>query len=286
MTVKVESTTDTAAQVAAVTTPKAELPAEKLVEEPKPAAQVQAETETEAEEVEEEVAQQEGEEPPKKKKVGGFQKRINKISQERDYWRDQALANQKPPEPPPAPPAPAGKPDAKDFDSHSAYVEAISKWSTEQALKAHEAKADQTRQQAQQAEVLKSWDAKVKAARTTHADFDDVMSENVPISLVTRDLIMESEYGAEIAYHLGTNQEEALKLAAMAPLAAARYVGALEAKLESVKKPEKAAAPLAPKPKPVDPAASGRSAPPGNKDPEKMSFQEFKRWRASQSISH
>jgi hypothetical protein len=109
---------------------------------------------------------------------------------------------------------------------------------------------------------------------------------------------MTSEVGPDIAYYLANNPEEAEKIAKMPALATAKALGKLEDKLEAqlkasgqnkqskgeqkpAQESKKTETPVTKAPKPITPVnasgASGGSA----KDPEKMSYQEFKKWRES-----
>lgn len=307
MTVRIVSSTDTAEQVTAALgkdAPKKD-PAPKepaapatesapKVEEPK-AQEAATETAPAEEPAEgEEQVQKEGDPPPKKK--GGFQKKIDKLTR-RAQEAELELAHTrrmleernggKPAEPKKDTPAadPTKKPLPDDFDTHAEYIEAVTDWKVEQKLAESRKKEAAERELAARGEKVKSWQQRLEKAREVHEDFDEALAVDVPVSPAMMEGMVESELGAEIAYWLGKNPAEARRIAQLSPTATARELGKIEARLET---PKEEAAPAVQaktatsvKPKPVAPVG-GRATPTAAKDPDKMSFQEFKKWRESQ----
>jgi hypothetical protein len=157
-----------------------------------------------------------------------------------------------------APPvkAPEGKPDAKNFDTYEAFNEALVDWKLA-ASRAADAKTDSDRKAAE-AGIARgaAWTKRVEAAKELPAlaDFDDVLAKaaKLPISEAMHLAIFESDRGPELAYHLASNPEEATRIAQLAPLAAARELGKIEASL-----PSATAKPAAGKPLPKPPAQAG-----------------------------
>lgn len=310
MPVKIESTTDTPEQVLAAagqTKPAANADEGKKGEQEvgsteggKQEAAVNAENQEDAGSETETGESATPETQPKPKKPGGFQKKIDKLTRRNYELERQILAYQQqngaagsssnePPAPKPAAQA-DGKPDPKKFERHADYVEALTDWKVDQKLQQRDQSAQNQEIVARQTELQESWDEKLEAARAVYPDLEEVLSDDVPISFVTRDLLLESDLGADVAYYLGKNPDEALALAQMPPLAAARQFGKIELKVAAVVEARKAKpAPTngqgsggQPKPKPVEPAGRGRSAA-AAPDPENMSFSEFKRWRNQQN---
>ncbi len=162
----------------------------------------------------------------------------------------------------PAPPVKAaeGRPQAKDFNTYEEYVEALTDFKIGLAATAR-AKVESDRKIAD-ANAVKGteWNARVEAAKKLPAlaDFDDVLAEaaSVPISEAMHVSIFESERGPEIAYHLAKQPDEAARIAKLGPLAAAREIGKIEAKLSSAEPAKPAAKPL---PKPPAQAGGGHS---------------------------
>ncbi len=111
-------------------------------------------------------------------------------------------------------------------------------------------------------------------ARLRYADFDkafDVAKRPDVVAPFLSDIILDSEKPLDLAYHLGTHPEVARQLSQMAPLAAAREIGRLEASL-GVPKPKLQSS----APSPISPVKGGGTV---SKSPESMSFKEFKAYR-------
>lgn len=304
MSVKIDSTTDTAAQVQEASGAKAP-EAPKTVEPSKevdpaaPPAKAEGETTEESataeEHEEEEVDTPEGQ---PKKKPGGFQKKIDKLTkrttelaQEAEFWKQQAMKGQQAPAPKPAEPTVAptpvatGKPDPAKFDTHAEFVEALADWKVDQKLQAREQVEKTTRAKTEAEARNATWQEKLVRGREKYDDFDDAMTANVPVSPPMAEVLMNSDVGADLAYYLGKNPAEAVRIAKLSPIAAARALGMIEARLETVPTaaaPASAAASA--KPRPPTPVAGGK-ADITTKSPDQMSFQEYKAWRNKQSIS-
>lgn len=66
-------------------------------------------------------------------------------------------------------------------------------------------------------------------------DFNEVVNRNVPCNQTMIDMIMDSENGPQIAYHLGKNPKEALEIARLSSERdVARHIGRIEARLTPV----------------------------------------------------
>jgi hypothetical protein len=125
---------------------------------------------------------------------------------DRDYWRGKAqeLANQ--------------NTDAMDYDD-----QLVTKVQAASAKDRADA-ADITAQRAvqQQFAVLES------EARVKWVDYDQVTrNPSIAITPEMAGLIAESEFGPEVAYHLGKNPQEASRLAQLSDRQLAREIGTL-----------------------------------------------------------
>ncbi len=164
-----------------------------------------------------------------------------------------------------------GKPVAATFNTYEEYVEALTDWKLEQrdALRAAvDAKANQQ-------QVVKT---QVEAARARHSDYDQVVTDKVPISAAMAEVLVASEHGAEVADYLGSNTEESARIAALSPARAGAELAKIEASL-GLEKPSTAVT----QPKT---AQSKAPAPPkiltgsgGNADAEPDPH-DFKKWNA------
>ncbi len=169
------------------------------------------------------------------------------------------------------------EPKEGDFTDYTDYAAAKAVWALErrrtdtrtaEAQKAHEA-AVAERNAARQA----AWAEQVDAAKAVYHDFAAVaFSQSVPMTPAMGEVIMSSESGAALAYHLGTNVSEAARIAKLPPLEAARELGRIEANL-SAPKPRTATK----APPPVRPVKPGGGT--GEKAPGEMTPDQYRRWR-------
>jgi hypothetical protein len=104
----------------------------------------------------------------------------------------------------------------------------------------------QQQQAAQQAEFQR----RAAEVRAAHPDFDEVvLAADAPVSPALQEALLTSDSGPAIMYQLAKSPAELARLSALPPLAAAREIGRLEAKLASstsAPKPKSAARPPAP----------------------------------------
>lgn len=178
-------------------------------------------------------------------------------------------------------------PKETDFADYNDYVIAAAAYQTaaqldQREIKSLEREAEARRQAAEQAtrqtqqEQLESWNTQIEDARGRYQDFDQVaLSDNVPITPQMARVIASSDRGADVAYYLGTHKQEAAKIAQIAdPLDMARALGFIEARLNLPKPRTQTAAP--------DPLTPVRPKASAQKDPSKMTMEEWKAWRSTQ----
>lgn len=219
----------------------------------------------------------------KPKGKGGFQHKIDKLTREK-YAAEAAaeelrrqLADKEKPAAKPAESKPEGKPVAESFDSYEEYVEALTDWKLEQKEQSRQQSEAQRKAAEERKAVGDAWQGRLKEARTRYADFDATVDADVPVSAAMQQALLDSEQGADLAYWLGKNPTEAERIAKLAPFAAARELGRIEAGLTRETpaqnpKPKTSAAPA-----PIKPV--GKGAAPSAKKPDEMDFQEYTRWR-------
>jgi hypothetical protein len=139
--------------------------------------------------------------------------------------------------------ASAPLPDVNDFESATAYAEALAERKAQELL-------NQREQAKQQAQLLEAYHEKEEDARGRYDDFEQVAyNPNLPVTEVMAQTIQASEIGPDVIYYLGSNPKEAGRIASMPPILQAREIGKIEAKLASnppVKKTSTAPAPIAP----------------------------------------
>jgi len=217
----------------------------------------------------EEETQVDGE---KFKKKNGFKKRIDKLNkrisdrdQEVEYWKKEALKGQssKSESPTHQEVKVEGKPLADHFDTHEAYVEALTDWKTEQKLNERETKQKETLAKSEHQKSVTQFQEKVQSFKDSHDDFDDLIEDvdDIPMSIAVEQLIIQSENGPELMYELAKNREEYERICKLSPLAAAREFGKFEARLnKSVSSKEKLEIKTTKAPKPLAPLGSKGSS--------------------------
>lgn len=187
-------------------------------------------------------------------------------------------------------------PEIKDFTNEQGqvdwdkYTDAKSEYAAKKAVaedRAERAKEEETRKQAQMAEQFKE---RLTAAEKKYPDFlkvvgaADVMVPNAVLHYIT-----ESEYGADLTYHLASHPEEAKAIAKLSPIAAIARIGKLEMTFEGKAKPAEpaAAAPRAPErggaPPPITPiSASGAGT--VVVDPAKMDYKQLRAYERQRAL--
>lgn len=125
-----------------------------------------------------------------------------------------------------ATPAPVSAPPQQgQFDSVEAYADALAHKKAEELIEKREYKK-------QHDEQLSAYQDMEEEARTKYSDFEQVVyNPNLQISDVMAQSIQSSENGPEIAYFLGANPKEADRISRLQPIAQAKEIGRIEAKL-------------------------------------------------------
>jgi hypothetical protein len=240
-----------------------EAPVEAASESPdtEPAVEAQAESEP--------VAEEEAEVTDKPKQNPKVRMRFEQVSKELAKEREakaalearlQELETKATPAPVQVDPL-GEKPQASQFNDAFEYAEALAEWSAERALVERDKAEQQRRADEQRNEVIKSWTAKLEAAKANLPDFDDlVASSQVQVRDEVRDAILESDVGPEILYHLASDDEYAQKLAAMPTNKALKELGKLEVQFERKEAPTEKSEPVArtKAPAPIKPLTAGK----------------------------
>jgi len=231
-------------------------------------------------EVKDETPEETPEEKPKKPS-GGFQRRIDELTRnwrEAERRNDELLAILKGGNTPREPEAPAEMPTLEKFGYDEAkYTAAITDYvrnlTKAEAKTVLEQERHEIERQAR-TQTFRQREAEFAASVEDYAE--KVYDPSLPLTATVVELIAESDIGPKVAYHLAENPDIARSLASMTSTQAAREFGKLEFKLSNVpaKKPVSTAPP--PPPKIV------ASEPEVEKDPEKMSVDEWVKWREKQ----
>lgn len=179
------------------------------------------------------------------------------------YWRGIAEATK---QPEPAVARQEGPPREDQFESFEDFEQARIDYAVEQRLRQAEAA------KAQQA-VLQTYEERAARLKEAKPDYDSVVNNPaLRITPMMADVIRESDVGPEVAYHLGTNPQEAARIASLPHHRQAVELGKLEVKLSAPAQAPKAPNrnPPPPPPQPVAGLSAGLT-----KDPNDMTMAEY-----------
>jgi len=255
---------------------------ELLPDEIAPEAKEEVEKETpEVEEEEQEEAEQDDKEPDgepeeekKKRRPSRRDREIAMLRQQNERIERQLaeLAQQRA-----QPQQELVEPDQSDFVDYDQYLKARDEYSREMGRREAKAQDEQARQKEAERRTAEDLSRRAQTMAETGAkkyeDFAEVAfnPSNFDPSEQLAQLIIESDMAADVAYHLGSNPDEAQRLETMTPTAAAREIGRIEARLSQkpARKPTAASPPV--------PTVKKGGSP--ERDPEKMSFKEYEAYR-------
>lgn len=167
-------------------------------------------------------------------------------------------------------------PKESDFKDYGDYLEARARWAArEEHSKMRNVDRSAQLEQERSTTIGASLFDSFAAAREKYEDFEEVTSNpDLPITEAMTEALAESEAAGEIAYYLGQHPQEAARIARLSPMAAAREIGRIEQTLGAVSPRRKTSAP-----RPPASVVAGGNAP---VEPDKMSMDEWARWRNAQ----
>lgn len=250
-----------------------------------PAESGEANQQTAEQQAEEQKRQQEETEKREQEeteKKPWFQKRFNELTQKRYAAEREAerlrkeledarkqRTEQKPPEQSQQTQYTRPKPTREQFNfDEDQYIPALIAWEIEQSQTQVETRRQQEREQQTQHQAQAEFDQKVDTMNVNgmgkYSDWRDVVW-TVPPPIFHQELvkaITESPMGADIAYHLGKNLQEAERISKLSPYAMAAEIGKLELKISNPEKKTTKAPP------PVNPVG-GRGMATSELDPSK-----------------
>jgi len=121
------------------------------------------------------------------------------------------------------------------------YISALAEHKAEQKFKQLQAQQEKSRQAdaaaAQQREIQQRAATVIEAGRGKYDDFDETVLQspviNKELTQVVHDLVLDSDVGSDIAYHLATHPKEAREIFSKSPARQAAMIGQLEAKFSA-----------------------------------------------------
>ena len=225
---------------------------------------------------------------------------LDKVIEDRkakaEYWTEQARLKRKeffqpghtPPveteEPVPTEESVLGpEPKQEDFEDYDSYYRALARYETDQRLLYHEQQR-MTQGKIQELEIFK--ESVVEAGVAKYGDFEDIARDpSLAITTQMLDVMRELEYPEDVAYYLGRNPSEAIKIARQSPARIAVSLVQLENRIQTELKTNPPEKPTSPQPRtttappPVRPVSGGAEQ--VEKDPAKMTPTEYREWRES-----
>lgn len=149
----------------------------------------------------------------------------------------------------------SARPSPENFSSTDEYIDAVADWKYEQKRTQERQETEKRRQQEYVGTIDSKYSDAIEAAEEKYNDFHDAFRAlaalPIPdhVALGMKEAIAQSDRSDELLYFLGKNTEEALRIAKLTPIAAAKELGKIEAKLAATppaKKPSAAPAPIEP----------------------------------------
>ena len=183
---------------------------------------------------------------PEPKPQGRFDKRIGQLTgekhalkEDRDYWREKALARPETPAEPP--PEPLKLPELADFDHDTEkWSKAMGEFTLQSIDQAKDAAVTEIKQTTEAATAKQTqesvatqqqerWTEKSAEFSETVDDFYEIIgNQTLNISPVMTEVLTELENGPAVAYHLGKNPEIAHRIAQKSSVAVAIELGKIE----------------------------------------------------------
>lgn len=176
------------------------------------------------------------------------------------------------------------QPNPRNYNSDAEYAADLAVWKARTGDMQAETERLETQYQGtddKDAEAFQEAAADLKSeGAEKYKDFDAVVNREPKqggpaITPVMVEAMIESDFGADIAYYLGKNPKESLKIFNMSPVAQARAIFNLEKKVQAQSAPPRSEAPP-----PVKPVRGGSAAP--TKPVSQMSMSEYAAYRQKQ----
>ena len=128
------------------------------------------------------------------------------------------------------------EPKWEDFDAEVDYHKAVARREAKIAWREEDAKRQQRDQESQRRSAQREHDDWLSKGRAKYADFSEVATRgDLRITPEMAQAIKEDSSGYDVAYYLGKNPAEADRISGLSPIAQAKEIGKLVAKLEYTK---------------------------------------------------
>lgn len=147
--------------------------------------------------------------------------------------------------------APIAPPDPKQFTDQGTYNNAVVEYKVAETL----AQRDINKQRY---DAVTSFEEREDDAKVKYSDYQRIArNDDLPITEHMGEVIVASEIGPDVLYHLGQNPKEASRIAGLSPLMQAKEIGKIEAFLNTYPPAKKSSS----APEPITPLGSRASTP-------------------------
>lgn len=179
------------------------------------------------------------------------------------------------------------EPNINDFEEYTDYVKALAKYEINQENKVLKLKSEEELIKKEAEQITAKYRERVEDAKKRYGvdKWNGLQKIDLPLSIQMRAEIMQSEVGPDILFYLYHNLEENKKINSLTPAGQIKELTKLELKISNKlaekahKKGDEVKEKISEAPAPVKPISSktdGKTF----KDPNKMSYQEYKVWMA------
>jgi hypothetical protein len=162
----------------------------------------------------------------------------------------------------------------------------LTDWKIDQRDRAREAKERESQSKTELQSKVESYRRGVTEIAAKYDDFQEVMEDcEVDITPTLQKLLLDSENGPELSYHLAKNEKDLARIAKLDPVSAARELGRFEAKhLTAAEKTESREEKTTKAPAPLKPVGTKGAAQSSRTiwDADKMSQAEYEAMRRKQ----
>lgn len=165
----------------------------------------------------------------------------------------------------------------EDFQDLNQWAAATAEFAAAQAEKRAEQKFRERAQQSSQEHVFEQYAERERAYAAANPDYQDAynaLASSVRLQPTTLEVIAASDHGPAVIKHLGTHLDVADRISRLPPHMAAAEIARIEAQVKAPK-----AKPVSNAPPPA-PQVGGAST--VSKDPDRMTTDEWRRWREDQ----
>lgn len=209
----------------------------------------QGENEKEAkpqDEVSEDNGEKEGDEPlaaeerPKKKSgTQRLKEKVARLSQELEALKTQGFQSQRKEEPKETLDTDSKEPLEENFETHKDYVKALAKWTYEQEKAQDQKRTLEVKERESYQAQIKAHNDRVAKFKETNPEYDDVVADfieehgDMRFSVGLEQALLESDLSPQVLLDLAQNPDELIRINSLSPIAAAREVGKIEARIAS-----------------------------------------------------